>query len=241
MKFLKKAFILLFLFLVLATALILGFLGFLPGLTEFLGADRAVSLGVEYEALDAALAQEKTGVSVGELSATDFLLTSLQYSGSHSVEAVFNERELTALANAGSWQHYPLENVQIRLNPDNSVEISGLLKSERLVDYLELTGESPGMTAQVLKVINLSQRKIPFYLLVQVAVLDDQVDLNLKKVSLGRLAIPRSFLEKNETSFESFIQNKMFFVKGLSIKSLTVKDGEVSFVGTLPNEELIGR
>ncbi len=239
MKYLTGFFFLLLAILVSGFVVILSFLNLLPGLSEGFNANKVVDLGIAYDPLDLALGLRKTGVEIGELPAEDFLLTTIQYSGLHSVNETFTDRELTALANQSSWKNYPLESVQIRIKSDNSVEVSGLLKSEKLVDYLEATGNSQGMVARVLALFNLSQRKVPFYFQGVVSVQDEEVSLDLKKVVLGRLSLPKSTLLENKVNLESFIKERMAFVKGLSIQSLSFENEEMKFAGFLPDRELI--
>lgn len=238
-KYLGWAFLLLLLALVAGVIIFLGYLGLLGNFSKKLGVGEPVNLGVEYNALDLSIGLKKTQVQVGQLSLGDEMLIDIKYSGQHPLEDTFSAPELTALANNSPWKYYPLSQVQIRLNFDNTVEISGYLISDRLADYLKITGNTTGTVTKVLAWLSLSRKNLPFYLKGQVSVENEKVNLDSQKVILGNLVIPQKLIEENEGDIKNFIEERIRFVSGLSIQSLLVSDGEAKFVGTLPDQEMV--
>lgn len=233
------AFLLLLLALVAGIIIFLGYLGLLGNFSKKFGVGEPVSLGVEYNALDLALGLKKTQVQVEQLSLGDEMLIDIKYSGQHSLEETFSAPELTALANNSPWKYYPLSQVQIRLNFDNTVEISGFLISDKLADYLKITGNTTGTVTKVLAWLSLSRKNLPFYLKGQVSVENEKVNLDLQEVIVGNLAVSEKLIADNELDIKNFIEERIRFVSGLSIQSLLVSDGEAKFMGTLPDQEMV--
>lgn len=239
MKYLFRASFILLLIFILGVLLLLGYLGLLGSWSKSLGVDQPKNLGVEYDSYDLAIGQEKADVGVGKLQPIEETMMKIRYSGEHRVDEIFTDRELTGLANRGNWEYYPLSGVQIHINSDGSVEVSGFIKTERLIDYLVITGNPSGLGMDVLRLLCMSRGKIPFYIDGKVEVQNNKVSLDLKKVVFGRLSIPKKIIADSQSSFEYFVEERIRFVKGLSIQSLIFAEGEMRFVGTLPDEELI--
>jgi len=238
-KLLARVLLLLLFASLAGVIIILGYLGFLGKFSKKFGVGEPLNLGVEYNALDLSIALKKVGVQVGQLSLGDAMLIDIKYSGQHPLEDTFSAAELTALANNSPWKYYPLSQIQIWLNFDNTVEISGFLIGDRLADYLKITGEIDGTVTKALVWLSLCKKNIPFYLKGQVSVENERVDLDLQKVILGNLAIPQKLIVENEWDIKSFIEKRIRFVNGLSIQSLLVNEGAVKFVGTLPDQEMV--
>lgn len=239
MNFLSKLFSLLLVIVLLSTVFGLGFLGMIPPLSSALGADKPRDLRIEYDSIDLVNARLKSRVKTTSLGFPGYFEKTIQYSGQHFVDTSFTSQELTALANSSEWKYYPVSEVQIRINKDRSLEVSGLLKNSRLGNWLEATGSLDNLTAQILRVLGEGRREIPFYLRVKIAIENYEPDLEFQKIEIGRLSLPAKIITQNQSQLESFVKERMDFVEGLAIKRLQVEGGELRFVGYLPDIERI--
>jgi len=110
---------------------LLGYFGFIPGLSSLLGTDKPKDLGIKYTQMDYESALEKGGGELKKLPTTS--TESILYEGSHKVKEKFTTQELTALAQEKEeWVDYPLENLQIRINDDDTCEIAGIIKLTKI-------------------------------------------------------------------------------------------------------------
>src|SRR3989338_10927420 len=83
--------------LLLIIIFILGYLGFVPGLSAVFGSNKPKNLGIKYTDDDKITADEKLQVKYGQLSA-NATEKGLVLKGYHPVDKIFASEEITALA-----------------------------------------------------------------------------------------------------------------------------------------------
>ncbi|HUW24351.1 MAG TPA: hypothetical protein VMW04_01855 [Patescibacteria group bacterium] len=231
--------LLLALFLVLVVILLVGgFFWWLSGGVPSRAA-QPEDLGIEYSGLDRQVAESKTGVKTMQINSVEGYFKTVSYEGSHPVETVFTQEEISALANGGAWQYYPLKAVQIRLNSDSSLEASGWVLTETIGDYIEATGGVDSLVTRLIKLLGFNKQNLPFYLKGSIAIKDNELNLRLQKAKLGSVPLPLVLLEGNSRAINDFVKRQMLFVQGLSIDSLEIKNRQLELVGTLPDIERI--
>ncbi len=125
--------------IVIVLALAGGYFGLIPGVSKVFAADRPRDLGVTYTEQDRLNGRVKAGWKLTELPAGLPPALSLQYAGSHPVNTIFTNKELTAWINK-SWNNIPLTNCQIRVNNDGTAEFSGILHTSRIKNYAAAMG-----------------------------------------------------------------------------------------------------
>jgi hypothetical protein len=226
------------LIILLAGLLLGGFFWWLSGGT-LSGTGQPEDLGVEYSEIDAGSAREKAGVEIMAVSPMESYFQTISYKGSHPVETVFTQEELSALVSGGTWEYYPLRRVQIKINYDASFEASGLVLADRLGDYIETTGEKDNLATRMIRLLGYHKGNIPFYAKGFVAIKDNEPDLNFEKIKVGPLSLPLTWIKRNSVEINDFVRRQLSFVEGLYIESLEIKDGQLRLVGTLPNIERV--
>ncbi|MEK6954769.1 MAG: hypothetical protein AABX01_07185 [Candidatus Micrarchaeota archaeon] len=193
--------------LIIVVILFLGYMGFIPGLSDLMGSG-PVNLGIKYTDADYQSAIAKVPGHVAKT--TEFACFTCNYksSGNVPVNNSFTDEELTALANHLNSKKGPLKNIQIRLNGDGSIEMSA-----RGSDGLIST---------------------PVYVKAKIASTSIRwVNINLESANAGKIGVS----SENAQKAAEGVLNELFKSNtGLSIESLTIEDGKINFKGTLPQE-----
>jgi hypothetical protein len=123
--------------IVIVAVLVLGYLGFVPGVSYVFGSNKSKDLGVTYTAADYISAHARNGTTHTVLSAGTAPENSITFSGQHAVNTTSTQHEMNALINNRQWEYYPLKDCHLRINPDNTVEFSGIIITDRIKGYLE--------------------------------------------------------------------------------------------------------
>lgn len=162
--------------------------GFVPGISNLVGASSPRDLGVDYTGADKANARLKSQLQYGTLPASTPIEQSIQRRGSHDISADFSSAELTALLNGRPYKYWPIENAQLRINTDDSVEMSGRLLSNKFESYV-LSEGVPAVLAQ--NVSKLIVNDPAFYIKGRLMIRDNKlVQLSVSRLEIGKLRIP---------------------------------------------------
>lgn len=209
----------------------LGYFNIVPEIAEFLGTNTPRDLGVTYSAENLQSFRIKTATTVMELPADSFV--SVAYTGASSIDTPLTQEELTAAANSCEWVYCPVEDLQIKINPDGKIEISGMLISDRLAGYASAMGFGLTDIQAVQERLRIGP-EANIYLKGSLSVLNNEVNLNIESAEVNRFPVPQSLIESNIDAIEAFVKERIRAVPGLSIESLTVEDGQVKYKGTVP-------
>jgi hypothetical protein len=230
--------------IIIIVLLALGYLGFVPGVSDLFGSNKPRDLGVTYTLDDFQSARAKTGIGITDSPSTNLPSTelpsnttseqSLKLSNQGAANTTLTEAELNALLNNLQWKNYPLSDCQLRINPDGTVEFTGLLLKERLVGY----GKTIGTTKDKLKFLTDYLRYLPgnlaFYIKGTVAVANGQiVNADITDFHIGNLSLT-SEVKDHMDRLIHLAQTKMASSHNFYIKSLKLVSGQVEFEGTLP-------
>jgi hypothetical protein len=233
MKFLK-IFGFTILGIIIIAVLVGGYYGFVPGVSNVFGSNKAKDLGVKYTEQDRLGGRAKIGWEINTLPAGLSPEKSLIYTGSKPVNTAFTEKELTAWINK-SWNYAPLTNCQIRINPDNTAEFSGILHVSRIKKFEAALGGSATDIDKVLPgFLKYLPSNPPVYMKASADVINNQVTCSVISFSIGKYSISSDWLKKNSSLIENAAEWLIGRIPGTSIKSLTFSDGQVQFDGTLP-------
>lgn len=211
--------------------LFVGYLGFIPRVSSILGSNQPRDLGVKATSADLDSVNRQNSITYQKL--TDNSPSSILYSGQKDISVSLTSSEITALANSPKWKYYPVKDVQIKINPDGSGEVSGILFLDRLPGYLETAGLSSELAKVAADSLHLKGNP-PFYLKGMVTVTDNQITLNIQKVEIGRVSIPQKFITDNQFYLVELANARRQSVPGLNIKSLNLSGSKFNFTGTLP-------
>ncbi|OGK12632.1 hypothetical protein A3C98_00875 [Candidatus Roizmanbacteria bacterium RIFCSPHIGHO2_02_FULL_37_15] len=234
-----KKLLVVILLLSLIIVFILGYLGFIPGLSAVFGSNQPKKLGITYTQKDKKSADEKLGVKYSQLSAEE-KEKGLVLKGSHPVDKSLTSQELTALADTRQKQFalFPFKKVQIRVNPDGTVEGSGILEFNTALNFLQTLEVPLGEVNKAIDKFKILRGELPVYLKVSGEVVNNISNLAVKSAEIARIPIPQALVSQYGPSLNSLVEDIVSKRQpNYEIRSLKVESGQVHFVGSSPDEE----
>jgi hypothetical protein len=222
---------------VIVAVLGLGYLGLIPGVSSLFGSDKPRDLGVKVTQANLDSANAKTGVKLVTLQSAKSPKESISYSGQKNLKAEFSSEEITAMLANGKWKYSPVSDCQVRFNQDGSVEVSGLLRVDRIYSYAEATGIPASDVKQFLDALKLGSVNPPFYMKGTASAKDNKATVNFESIEIGRLNVPADLIANNKTRLIGLAEDRARQVPGLNAKSLTFANGIMQFDGTVPETE----
>ena len=227
MKKILKALFWLVLIVALVGVWVLGYFGFIPGISALFGSDQPKDLGVVVTEADLVSAQEKLGQSFVETSGDPN--EQLNASPSHPVSAVLTNTEWAAHME----RVHPVDDLQIRIS-GNTVEASGRIVRDRIPGMIRTLGYGDISDTEILDTIDRYLPNDPvFYLSGTGSVQNDDVTVALTEVELGRFSLPQEDVSEGLAAyFEAMIEA----APGFSVSSVTLSDAGLSFSGIATNE-----
>lgn len=211
--------------LVIGAILLLGYMGFIPIVSGFFGSNQPRELGVEYTNDDLNSANEKTGVQLISLSEDTPDSQSLQYFGVTKIKASFSDKELTALIANGKWKFHPVTNTQLKINPDDTVEVAGILRLDRIHGFAAAYGITESEVDAAFKKIRFITNNPAFYAKGRLTVENNVFKIDLVELWLGRLKVPLSWFSDYMDKIDSFISDRLKFIPGIGVRSAKFENG----------------
>lgn len=236
-----KGLLVFFLAVVVAIVLILGYLGFVPGVSSIFGSDKPRDLGVKYTQADYDSGGLKNKITYAAVDSAPDARSSIKFEGGHQVSNSWTSEEVTSRIDMNAnWAYYPVKDVQLKFNEDGSVDAAGIVYVDRLKGYAEAT-KVPEDTIQAISKVfeqyKIPTGPVPVYMKLNLTIKDDNVDVLMPKLEVGRLPVPRSLYAPVKQAFEDFARQQLMGggYGSFYIKSLDFKNGKLNFVGTLPD------
>ena len=245
--------------IVISIILFIGFLGYIPGFSTILGANKPRDLGIKFTENDKTSARAKSQLIYGILPDNNSPEMSIRRSGSRKINTTFNSAELTSLMNNRPWKYWPIEKVQLRINADGSAELSGVVINEKLKGY----AAAIGVPAKASEIITKFLPKNPaFYVKAKTSLTENKVsEFDVQSVYLGKIPLPVNTLlakfapeliksvfaedfvselskyEGKKEAIINFINERLSKVPGFYAKKAYFKDGKLHYDGTLSEKE----
>ena len=208
-----------------------GALGLVPGISSVLGASPK-NLGQKITLADSLAAQNKTGIEVVSLPKTTPNNKGLIAEGKKPLSASFNSQELTALANNRTWKNFPVKNVQIRVNPDNTLESSGIIVVAKAIPFAEGFGYSASQVKEAIEKYKLPQIEIPYYIKGSGEVKNNDVSLTVSTMKIGVVPVPQNITDSAAEGAVLFLEDLMRkYQANFSAQSISVQNSELNFIG----------
>src|SRR5680860_423061 len=222
--------------IILAVILYAGWLGFVPGLSSIMGANKPVDLGVTYTEQDLQSFYVKTGQNVIESKEAPVAGggESIAFTNPKPLTVAITQEELTARLNASNWIYMPLSNVQVRLGDGNSIEVSGNVDVDALRAFISYIGGVNYSQADVdkgLDWLNKMSGSPAVYIDSTGSITNNQLSLSVNSVKVGRWSAQSD--KANET-LNIATQNMLNKITGLDTNSLTESSGMMNFDGVGP-------
>ncbi|MFA5868607.1 MAG: hypothetical protein WC941_02785 [Candidatus Bathyarchaeia archaeon] len=202
--------------IVLVGVLALGYMGFLPFVSDLMGTNKATDLGVKYTAADAATATDKFGTLMNSPDGATVTLT---------------DSELTAFINDKTAKSdIPLENTQIRVNPDGTIEMSGNINMTRLQALANSADVDASAKSLIGTVTSLVKTDPSFSGKAQFSVVDGKLVASMEDVKIGNFGLSSDQAAAMDGMIESTLEDIMRN-SGLSFSELQASAGSLT-IGT---------
>jgi hypothetical protein len=226
-----------FISIVVLVILALGFFGLFPGVSTLLGANKPKDLGVKYTQADLDAGRAMTGVSLQEQPT----VKSLTFDGSKSISGEYSDQTITAMINGAKYKYYPLSNTQLRINPDGTVEASGVINISKVGQWSLDLGAQEGLVAKAKSYIGIVSPSPSFYLKGAMSVTNNQISLNLTEAKVSRFTAPKSIIDQYQGPLADFVEERMANVPGLQVRSAKFESGKLLLDANYPAVEKSAR
>jgi len=206
----------------------------------FGGMSKPKDLGITVTEAQAEEAQTKVGVAVTKLLDSTAVSQSITYEGTHPLTHTMDSQQLTALAASHSkYRYFPFSKIQIRINPDSSVEISCIADTLKAFDYATAVGFAPADLEKAMKDFNIPRTTIPVYAKGSGSVINGKVTLDLQSGNIAGIPVPMGLVNSKKDQIIDVIETGMRKTPGFEAKSLTFTDGKMTFDGMVPEKKFI--
>ena len=221
--------------IIIVAVLVIGYLGFLPGVSNVFGSNQPKDLGVSYSEADYQSAHARNGTKHTVLPSGSIPENSIQFSGQHPVNTTYTQSEFNALINYRQWQYYPLKQCQLKINSDGTLEFSGLVIVSRIKGYMQALGVSENSLKTITNYLKYIPVNAAFYAKGKFEIINGRIlNTDLITFKVGNLNLTNQ-VKNNLSSIISGVYSQMDAYPGFSIKTLTFHNGQVQFEGTLPD------
>lgn len=233
-----KSFLAITVLAIIAIILYLGYLGFIPFVSDIMGANKPKDLGIKYtkENFDSYVQKAQTKITLTNTGADP--ANSVRYSGQISLKESFSPEDISARLNYSNWKYMPVSNTQLRINSDGSMEFSANILMDRLPGFIAYAGlgkYSIDIINKGLKYVNLLKINPPLYTKFKAGVTDNNLNLNVQTIQVGRFSLPLDKLGANDVLTQS-AENVFSKTTGFYAKSVNFSDGQMRFEGSVPEK-----
>jgi hypothetical protein len=219
---------------VLVAVIVLGYLGFMPGVSNLFGSNQAKDLGVTFTANDYQSARAKMGTAITDLPTASAPENSISFSGQKAIKATFTEAEFNSLLNKRDWKYYPLKDSQLKINPDGSAEFTAVLIKGRVEDFARAVGASESTLGELTNYLKLLPGDPAIDIKGTCSVVNGKISQSITGFKVGKLDFTKQ-VQDNSGNIVNWVQSDLFTLPGVSIKNFQLINGKVNFEGTLPD------
>ncbi len=228
------------LFVVGAGALIAGYLGFIPAISKLLGTDKPRDLGVKYANINVMKVHDYIGTktTITKDVSGSGAGAGLLFEGSKPAKYSLTGEELTALANS-PWKYFPFSDVQIKIDPDGTVEASAMLRTDRIINFAKSLNFNEKEISDAIQKFKIPVSNTPVYAKGNFSVEEGKAKINPQNIEIGKASLPLSVIEKIIPQITDGVNSIIKSFPGFYIKNLTFSEGKMNFEGTVPAKQTI--
>lgn len=223
--------------IVVLIILVLGYFGFVPGLSNVLGANKPKDLGVKYTEADLKAGREMTGVSLETLASTTESDKSLEFSGSKSISGTYTNEIITAMINGAQYKYYPITNAQVKISDDGTIETSGNFNINKAVAWSNTLGGDKSLGEKAQSYMGKVLSNPSFYLKGKMSVVNNQISLNIESAKISRFNAPKSIIDKYQGQLADFVEERIANIPEMKINSAKFEGGKMVLDGSYPAAE----
>jgi hypothetical protein len=221
----------------LVIVLVLGYFGFVPGLSKIFGSDKPVYLGTTYTKQDYNIALTKSGVQfINNSDSASLTINQKIYGPAKAVNTDFTPPEILALLNdKGRAPNFPVKDWQLRINSDGTSEISAIIMTDKIVDFTTSHGGNSQAVADIINKFGIVEKDLPVYVKGTAAVTNGQLTFDATSLKIGRLPISADIVNTHKSDIINIYNKRKTEIPGFSCTNFIVVNGKVHFDGTLPS------
>ncbi len=223
--------------IVLIIVLILGYFGFVPGLSNIMGANTPKDLGVTYTQEDIDSVNAKLGVTYTELPPGTPDSQSLVMSNYQPTSGDFTDNELTALFNDHSelWGNYPMSDIQVKINDDGTVEMSGVIEMGHLKGFADSKGYDEETRSEIRPYLQYITTNPAIYVKGNLNIVNGVVSSDVETFQIGRLTIDGGQLSELSYAVEAYT-SEIIGPPRLEINNVSFQNGRCAMEGIVPKQ-----
>jgi hypothetical protein len=200
--------------IVLVGVLALGYMGFLPFVSDLMGANKATDLGVKYTTADAATATDKFGTLMNSPGGASVTLTDSE------ITAFINDR-------AAKSDKIPITNTQVKIGADGTLEIAGNIDMAKL-QALASSGDVDDSAKSLIGTVTSIVKTDPsFSAKASLSVVDGKPVTDLKDLKIGNLGLTPDQATAGEAMITAMLEDYMKG-SGLSFSELRASAGTLT-------------
>jgi hypothetical protein len=185
---------------------------YIPVLTDLMGTDKAIDLGVEVDpVIFDGLVQEQ-GINLADPASAYTLTSDIIYSDAAPMEISLSSSQLSSYLQATN-NEGPMKDIQVRLGSNNQAEMSA---------YIDLKEFGYDFKGPVYAQGTFAKAS------------DNSIRVDVSSAKVGILPVPEGTAKKGQQELESLINSHLSKMGGLNIESLEVEDGNLNFKGDFP-------
>ena len=231
--------------MVLPWILLMGWMGFLPAVSNLIVPRAPQNLGVKYAATDLKSFEAKSGITVSPPTPPAPPAPTAQSGGAPAapvpvppsvtappkpLDLTVSQEELSAVINQLGANLLPLRKVQVKLGP-GSAEISGALDTSQLDGFLQNIGVRPKDIEGVGRWVKALGDNIPIHLKANGGVADAQLNARIESLQVGGFNVPAEQLQRiTKGGIHADLSGKGDY----SVQTLILQEGNLKFIGALP-------
>jgi len=219
-----------FISIVVLIILVLGFFGLFPGVSNILGANKPKDLGISYSQADLDAGRTLTGVTLQDQTAEK----SLGFEGTKSISGEYSSQVITAMIDSAKYKYYPISNAQVRINPDGTVETSGVINISKVGQWSLDLGADEGLVSKAKSYIGIVSPSPSFYLKGTMSITNNQINLSITDAKVSRFTAPKAIIDQYQGQLADFVEQRMANVSGLQVRSAKFENGKMILDANYP-------
>jgi len=185
---------------------------YIPALTEILGTDELVDLGVKVDPVLFDNLVEEQGMDLTDSVSKYQLTSNIVYSDPAPMDVSLSSSDLSSYLQATN-NEGSLKDIQVRLGDNNQAEMSA---------YIDLNDRGYDFKGPVYAEGSISKAS------------DNSIQIDINSAKVGLLPLPKGSTEQGAQELENIINSHLAKMPGLKIESLTISDGTLDFNGDFP-------
>ena len=231
-----KKFLIILIIIVLLIVLVIGYFGFIPGLSTLMGTNKPINLGVSTTKESLTLADKKVNISRVAMTGQAPAGKNMSYEGSHNTSFSLSSTEFSSLLQSDGWEFSEaVQNMQIKMDKAGKVEAAALVDIDKLEKYLDNTGlVNTKDFKDYTDKIKVFEKTAPIYLAGTGEVVNNKVKLNIESAKVGRLPIPMN--SESVSYLGQLLERRINGIPGFKVDSAKVIDSQLNFKGSLPDK-----